>query len=138
MREIGVVLTVFCFLAGCAAPRPDFKVAVQGEKEAPPLRVDIKAEQQLPVELKTPIEIEARQGKSLPVEIKTQSALPVEVKTPIEVKIEGDKPLPVEMKVDRRVAIIAVALGMMAVFTFLTAFFTYLATRNIRRAVKQK
>jgi len=133
------IFIVVCLLAGCAnSSRPDFRVAVQGGADAnvPPLK--IKADQQLPVEVKTPIKIETKNDMAMPVEIKTQDALPVEVKTPVEIKAQEGQTLPVEMKVDRTVVIAAVALAAIAIFTFLTAVFAYLAARNIRRAVEKK
>ena len=57
---------------------------------------------------------------------------------PVEIKAQTDTVLPVEMKVNKEVIIIAVIAGVMVICTFLTAVFSWLATRNIRKAIEQK
>ena len=62
-----LVLIFVCLFSGCAgSDKPDFRVAVQGNKAGPALKVDVRSDsnENLPVIVKT-------QGdKALPVEIK--------------------------------------------------------------------
>ncbi len=145
MKKMVFILAVLGYLSGCARnSRPDFKVAVQGgEEKTPPL--NIKAEQQMPVEIKTPVEIEAREGKALPVEVKT----PIEIRAqggqrlPVDVNIQGDKGLPIRngalniaMKPDTYVAAAVVIAFFAALFTLLSAIGAWKAARNTQKAAE--
>lgn len=135
MKKMVFMLAVLGFLGGCAGnSKPDFKVAVQGgEEKTPPLK--IRAEQQMPVEIKTPVEIEARQGKVLPVEVKT----PIEIRAqdgrrlPVDVDIQGDKGLPVKngaLQVSLREPPLAVVTSILAVAISLTAMLVALSAKR--------
>ena len=135
MKKLVFILAVLGFSGGCAGnSRPDFKVAVQGgEEKVPPLK--IKAEEQMPVEIKTPIEIEARQGGSLPVEVKT----PIEIRAqsgqrlPVDVNIQGDKGLPVKneaLQVSLIEPPLAVVTSILAVAISLTAMLVALSAKR--------
>ena len=56
---------------------------------------------------------------------------------PVEIKAQTDTVLPVEVKANKEVIIIAVIAAVMMNCTFLTAVFSWLATRNIRKAIEQ-
>jgi len=135
MKKAIFMLAVLGFLGGCASnSKPVFKVAVQGgEEKNPPL--NIKAEQQMPVEIKTPVEIEARQGKVLPVEVKT----PIEIRAqggqrlPVDVNIQGDKGLPIRngaLQVSLKEPPLAVVTSVLAVAISLTAMLVALSAKR--------
>jgi len=133
MKKAVFMLAVLGFFGGCAGnSRPDFKVAVQGgEEKTPPLK--IKADQQMPVEIKTPVEIEAR--NRLPVEVKT----PIEIRAqggqrlPVDVNIQGDKGLPIRngaLQVSLKEPPLAVVTSVLAVAISLAAMLVALSAKR--------
>jgi len=62
MKKTVFSLSILCLLAGCAGPEPTLKVGVQSS-EGLPLKVDIKADQELPVVVKT------QDAEGLPVKL---------------------------------------------------------------------
>lgn len=76
------------------------------------------------------------------VKVHGEDSRPIAVKVPqkllVEVKAQDGVTLPVEMKINKEVIVIAVVLGAMTGFAFLTAVFNWRATRHIRRAIERK
>jgi hypothetical protein len=140
MQKTILVLAGLCFIAGCGknSDRVDWDVRITGDTNKP-LYIKSAAEQ-LPVEIKTqtdralPVEIKAQTDAVLPVEIKAQT----DTTLPVEIKVQTDTVLPVEMKVNKEMIIIAVIAAVMMICTFLTAVFSWLAARNVRKAIEQK